>query len=109
MCFSRGGNVVTEVKPMEVKKTQQGVASPTIPREAVSKETAAKGWNPKEFVGDIKDELKKISWTSPEELKAYTQIVVGATFVAGMGIYFIDLLIQTCLNGLAFIARLIAG
>jgi preprotein translocase subunit SecE len=104
--------VVTEVKPMEVKKTQQGAASTAVPKDVASKEasyreTAGKGWNPKEFVGDIKDELKKISWTSPEELKTYTQLVVAATFVAGMGIYFVDLLIQICLNGLGWIAKLI--
>ncbi|MCE5316490.1 MAG: preprotein translocase subunit SecE [Parachlamydia sp.] len=101
--------MVTEVKPMEVKKTQQ-VASPVATsREAASREAALRKWKPKEFVGEIKEELKKISWTSPEELKAYTQIVVGATFFCGMGIYLIDLLIQFCLNGLALIARLITG
>ncbi len=80
---------------MEVKKTQQGAAPTATPKEipskeVTSKEAAGKGWI-QEFMGDIKDELKKISWTSPEELKVYTQIVVGATFFFGMGIYFIDL------------------
>lgn len=100
--------MVTEVKPMEVKKSQQVAASAAASKE-VSKEAALRRWRPKEFVGEIKEELKKISWTSPEELKAYTQIVVGATFFCGMGIYIADLFIQFFLNGLAFIARLIAG
>lgn len=93
---------------MEVKKTQQ-VASPVATSREAAREAAMRKWKPKEFIGEIKEELKKISWTSPEELKAYTQIVVAATFFCGMGIYLIDLLIQICLNGLALIARLITG
>lgn len=99
-----------EVKPMEVKKqATQAVQKEATSREVSSRETAMRGFKPKEFVGDIKEELKKITWTSPEELKAYTQIVVAATFFSGMSIYAIDLLIQFFLNGLAVIARLIAG
>jgi preprotein translocase subunit SecE len=104
--------VVTEVKPMEVKKSAHAASSTapsTAQRDSASKEAALRRWKIREFVGEIKEELRKISWTSPEELKAYTQIVVVATFVSGMGIYLIDLLIQFCLNGLAYIARLIAG
>jgi preprotein translocase subunit SecE len=61
----------------------------------------------KEFTGDIKAELGKINWTSPEELRFYTQLVVGATFLLGMGLYGIDLLIQGVLNSLTFIVRLL--
>lgn len=61
------------------------------------------------FVGDIKTEVQKISWTSKEELIAYTKIVVAATFILGMGIYFTDILIQTCLSALNTIVRLIVG
>ena len=78
-------------------------------KESFAKEAAWRSWKPKEFVGDIKEELKKINWTSPAELRTYTKIVVASTFIAGMGIYFIDLIIQVSLNGLALIARLIAG
>lgn len=100
--------MVMEVKPMDVKKSQAGTGLSAAPKEASSKEVAAR-WSVGQFIGEIKEELKKISWTTSEELKVYTQIVVVATFIAGMGIYFIDLLIQFCLNGLALIARLIAG
>lgn len=90
---------------MEVKKTttQQQIAAST------SKEAALSSWKPAEWLGGIKDEFRKITWTSPEELKVYTKIVVGATFFFGMGIYFMDLLIQGFLNGLALAIRLIAG
>lgn len=62
----------------------------------------------KNFTGDIKGELKKISWTSPEELRLYTQLVVGATFILGLGLYLVDLLIQSVLGGFSFIVRLLA-
>lgn len=61
------------------------------------------------FVGEIKSEFNKISWTSREELRTYTKIVVGATFAFGLGVYFMDIIIQTCLNGINFALRLITG
>jgi preprotein translocase subunit SecE len=95
--------MVMEVKPMEIKKTQQ-IATPS------SKEVSSmSGWSPLEFVGEIKDEFSKITWTSPEELKTYTKIVVGATFFFGIGIYAIDLVIHSVLTGLALAIRLITG
>jgi preprotein translocase subunit SecE len=95
--------MVMEVKPMEIKKTQQTVTTVS------TKENQATQWKPQELVGEIKDEFKKISWTSPEELKTYTQIVVGATFFFGIGIYVIDLFIHSLLNGLALGIRFISG
>ncbi len=89
---------------MEIKKTQQIAAS-----TSKSKDIPMSGWKPQEFVGEIKDEFKKISWTSPEELKVYTQIVVGATFFFGMGIYLLDLTIQGVLNSLGLVIRWISG
>lgn len=62
-----------------------------------------------EFVGDIKAELARINWTSWEELKVYTKIVVGATFAFGMGLYVADLAIQMVLNSLGMVVRLISG
>lgn len=96
--------MAVDVKTMEIKKTQQ-VAAPANP----SKEATQKSWSIKEFVGDVKAELKKITWTSPDELRAYTKIVVGTTFILGMSIYFTDLCIQLFLNGLSFLVRLIGG
>lgn len=87
---------------MEMKKPQQNTT-------ATPKEALAEQWKPQEFLGEIKDEFKKISWTSQEELKTYTQIVVGATFFLGIGIYGIDLIIHSLLNGLALTIRFITG
>ena len=61
------------------------------------------------FVGDIKSELKKVTWTSKEELQLYTKIVVMATFLCGMGIYFVDLFIQGLLATINAIALGFSG
>lgn len=62
-----------------------------------------------EFVGDVKAEIGKITWTSREEMQTYVKVVVGATFFFGMGIYLVDVLIQGVLNGLSVLTRWIGG
>lgn len=62
-----------------------------------------------EFFGEVKTELFKIDWTSKEELKVYTKIVVAATLALGMGIYCMDLVIQNFLVALGTLVRLITG
>lgn len=83
--------MVVDIKTMEPKKSQQSVLHSPQDKEAVARQSSARITD---FVGDIKGELKRISWTSPEELRTYTKIVVGTTFFFGMGIYFMDLIIQ---------------
>lgn len=86
------------IEKMEVKKGRpQDVAQ------------AAKRKRVVEFVGDVKQELRKVEWTSGAELKAYTKIVVASTFLLGLAIYFIDLGIQGFLNGIQFIVRALVG
>jgi preprotein translocase subunit SecE len=96
--------VAVDVKTMEVKKNQQLIKP--VETNAKAKETKAARYQ--DFLGDVKSEFKKISWTSPEELKTYTKIVVVATFLLGMGIYIMDLAIQFALNALGFLVRLIS-
>ncbi len=95
--------MVVEVKTMELKKDQPVTKTTSIS----AKEASLKAGQWKNFLGDIKDEFKKISWTSPEELSTYTKIVVATTFFLGMGIYVMDLMIQLVLGGLEFMMRLI--
>jgi len=57
----------------------------------------------------LKSELRKVSWTSKAELKVCTKIVVGVTFLFGMGIYGVDLLIKGFLEGIHVITRLVFG
>ncbi len=95
--IKRGINVSVEVKSMEIKK----------PKQATERFLAVKQLQ--DFVADIKGEIKKITWTSREELMVYTKIVVLMTFVFGMAIYGLDLLIQSLLSSLTIVLHLIAG
>jgi len=69
-------------------------------------ETKSKSGN---FVRELKKELKKVTWTTKDELVFCTKIVVGATFILGMGIYLIDLIIKGALNGFGALVHLIFG
>ena len=74
--------------------------------------TSTKGVDPRkmgEFVGEVKAELKRVSWTSKEELKVYTKIVVGATFIIGAGLYFTDIFMQKIVWGLGSLFHLVFG
>jgi len=61
------------------------------------------------FFGDVKQEIQKITWTSKDELRTYTKIVVGATFALGLGIYAIDVCLRSTLDALSTIIHWIAG
>jgi len=58
---------------------------------------------------EFKEELKKVSWTTKSELIFCTKIVLIATFVFGLGIYIVDLLIKGILDGLRTIIFFIFG
>ncbi len=87
-----------EAKSMEVKKIQQAVNEKSFSSKHVQ-----------EFIVQVKNEIQKITWTNREELIFYTKLVVGATFVFGMVIYGLDLVVQTILSGLNFLLYLISG
>lgn len=53
----------------------------------------------------LKQEVRLIHWTSPEELRLYTQVVVGATFFFGMGVYGVDVVIHGALQLLSWAVR----
>ncbi|MCI0382557.1 MAG: preprotein translocase subunit SecE [Chlamydiae bacterium] len=61
------------------------------------------------FVANLKEELKKISWTTKQELISCTKIVVWSTFVFGMSIYLIDLVIKNSLDFTNWILHFIFG
>ena len=61
------------------------------------------------FFGDVKAELRKISWTNREELRVYTKIVVLTTFVFGMMVFFADLFIKNALEAISYVLRIIGG
>ena len=61
------------------------------------------------FFREVQQELKKVSWTSKDELKVSTKIVIGSTFAFGIAIYITDLMIKGFLDGLSWTVRLIGG
>lgn len=61
------------------------------------------------FVKDLKEELKKVSWTSKAELIFCTKVVVWSTIIFGLGIYFIDLLIKGSLELIKMTIHFIFG
>lgn len=88
--------------------TYQGQSIGEIESRNVSA-ASVKKFKPREWIEGIKQEIKTIHWTSPEELRTYTKVVVGATFFFGMGVYFVDLLIHGALNFLTWMSRLLVG
>lgn len=62
-----------------------------------------------DFVGEVKAELSRITWTSADELRVYVKVVVGATLAFGIGIYLVDLTVQGVLRGLSVIVRAVIG
>ncbi len=61
------------------------------------------------FVRELKEELKKVSWVSKEELLHGAKLVIGSTFVFGLCIYLVDLLIRGALSGLHGIVYKVIG
>lgn len=84
---------------MDVKAKQLGA----LPDEA-KKPKAAFG-----FIRELKEELKKVSWTTKAELIFFTKIVVGSTFLLGLGIYLVDLCIKGVLDFIGMSVRYIFG
>lgn len=61
------------------------------------------------YIREVQNELKKVTWTSKDELKTCTKIVIGSTFVFGIGIYVVDLIIRGALNTISGFVHLIGG
>lgn len=61
------------------------------------------------FFGDVKLELKKISWTKPDELKDYAKVVLAMIFIFGFAIYLTDLTANTVLSKISLIFRFLLG
>lgn len=91
---------------MDVKK-QKGSEVPDIKLERQSQKVSVKKIRLREWIEEIKQEIKTIQWTSPGELRTYTKVVVGATFFFGMGVYFVDYIIHGALSFLTWMSRLL--
>jgi preprotein translocase subunit SecE len=88
---------------MDAKLNQPRISSEASAQQAVKR----KGFFA--YVQELKEELRKVSWTTKEELKLSTKVVISSIFLFGLGIYLIDLVIKGCLDSIALLARLIFG
>ncbi len=88
---------------LEQKKNGAVKSSTNAPEKTIGTESIGS------FIGDMKGELAKVTWTSREEMQLYIKVVVMSTLVFGLGIYFVDLIIQGVLMGLGAVVRLIGG
>jgi preprotein translocase subunit SecE len=61
------------------------------------------------YFREVQNELKKVTWTSKEELIFCTKAVIGATFFFGLAIYAVDLGLRGVLDMAANIVRMIFG
>ena len=77
--------------------------------ESNTKKSAKKSKNPLIFISELKEELKKVSWTTKSELLSATKIVILSMFGFGIGIYLVDLLIKGVLEAIKRTAFYIFG
>jgi preprotein translocase subunit SecE len=61
------------------------------------------------FIGEVRSEMQKVSWTEKKELITSTKIVVIATFLLGLSIYVVDLAIRHALIGINSLVRMSIG
>lgn len=60
-------------------------------------------------IQELKDELKKVSWTERKELKFATKMVLLSTLFFGIGIYLVDFLIKGSLDAIKAAVYVIFG
>jgi len=61
------------------------------------------------FLRQVQQELKKVTWTTKEELKTCTKIVIISTFVLSLGIFAADVIIQGALQVVSSVAKVLGG
>ena len=88
---------------MDVKLNQSKAGSEAPAQQKVKRKSVF------HFLQELKEELKKVNWTTKEELKVSTKVVICAIFLFGMGIYLFDLVIRGVLDAIAQVVRLIFG
>ena len=61
------------------------------------------------YFREVQNEMKKVSWTSREELTVSTKAVLYAIFLFGFSIYLVDLVIRGGLDAIAKLFQLGIG
>ncbi|MCB1106707.1 MAG: preprotein translocase subunit SecE [Chlamydiia bacterium] len=87
------------------KKPDMSVSQKIAELNAIKKKKAKKS----SFFHDMKEEMKRVSWTTKEELQTCGKIVIGAIFVLGLAIYIIDLFLRLSMSGIGNLVRLIGA
>ncbi len=88
---------------MDAKLNQTRLSS-DAPARAVSKKKSGL-----KFFQELKEELKKVSWTTKDELQFSTKVVIGSIFLFGLGIYLVDLMIKGVLDVIAVVVHFLFG
>lgn len=70
----------------------------TLMEAKTKKKSLKKIKDPFTFISELKEELKKVSWTTRAELISATKIVIISIFAFGIGIYLMDLAIKGVLE-----------
>ena len=83
---------------METRSTESTASSARTSRRSIFS-----------YMGELKEEMKKVSWTTQEELKFCTKIVVGAVFLFGISIYVADLVIKGALDAVKALSHMVFG
>lgn len=61
------------------------------------------------YFREVQNELKKVTWTSKQELLLCTKAVILATFLFGFAIYLVDLGIRGLLDLAGTFVRMVIG
>jgi len=81
-----------------------------VARKVVSLPSSRKiGAGVQTFVQEMRDEMKKVSWTTKAELRICGRIVIVSIFAFGLGIYGVDLFIHFFLRGVGSLLKLVVG
>ncbi len=50
------------------------------------------------FFGEVRLELKKVSWPTWDELKGSTYVVIGLSLLIGVFLFFIDIILSRAMS-----------
>ncbi len=63
----------------------------------------------KNYLVEVQKELKKVNWTSREDLKVATKVVLVSVVSFGLAIYGVDLIIRSGLDTISWVVRWLGG
>lgn len=76
--------------------------------ELVEKQESKKKSVSSGYISELREEIKKITWTKKDELIKSTKAVLYVTVFAGLGIYCVDLGLRAVMSGLHHLVQIIS-